>query len=550
MKSRVYGIAIVLILISCQLSAYASEDQTIEISVSRRDSLINICKKYLDDPSQWRRVARINRLADPDLILPGQMLKLPIELLKGAPADSVVTFLKGDVLTKGNANEEWHALHLNDVLRAGSEVRTGGDGAVEISAEDGTVYLMRSNTSLRVKTLKRGLKFFIQRLYLQTGRIISKIKAATGLEPRYEIQTPSAVTAARGTEFNVSVDTNNYTRAEVLEGTVDVAAMTRKAIVNEGEGIVVKMNEPPAQPRKLLPPPELIGREPLYRAMPLSFQFKRVEGASSYKVMLTRDRDARDVVEEIVGRPDERLDIFNVDDGVYYLRSLTVDDAGLEGRLSAAEEIKVRVNPLPPLMQSPADGAEFRGKSPAFRWLAVKDATHYHLQIAEDREFSDIVVDRRDITIPEFTADSLAYKRYNIRIGSVAADGYEGDWSVITKFELVPPPPSPPVEKPLVDDTQVHIRWRTIGEGITYHFQMAKDIAFSEMLSDQRVDQAEIVLNKPEKAGTYYVRTSSIDTKGYEGSFSTPQSFAVERKPSFALLGIFGVTCILLLLLL
>jgi hypothetical protein len=137
-----------------------------------------------------------------------------------------------------------------------------------------------------------------------------------------------------------------------------------------------------------------------------------------------------------------------------------------------------------------------------------------------------------------------------MRLSSVAIDGYEGDWSVVTGFVFVPPPPSPPVEKPQMDDTQVHIRWRTMGEGITYHFQMAKDIAFREIVSDQKVNRAEVTLSRPEEAGTYYVRTSSIDTKGYEGSFSTPQSFTIERKSSYTLLGIVGAACIILLLLL
>jgi hypothetical protein len=56
---------------------------------------------------------------------------------------------------------------------------------------------------------------------------------------------------------------------------------------------------------------------------------------------------------------------------------------------------------------------------------------------------------------------------------------------------------------------------------------MAKDREFREILIDQRIDQSSVLIPKP-KPGVYYVRTSSIDSKGYEGEFSKPQSFEIK----------------------
>ena len=72
---------------------------------------------------------------------------------------------------------------------------------------------------------------------------------------------------------------------------------------------------------------------------------------------------------------------------------------------------------------------------------------------------------------------------------------------------------------------ELRVRWRHLGDGITYHFQMAKNQEFKEVLIDEKLTKPEIAFEKPSDVGTYYIRTSAIDTHGYEGDFSEPQSF-------------------------
>jgi hypothetical protein len=202
---------------------------------------------------------------------------------------------------------------------------------------------------------------------------------------------------------------------------------------------------------------------------------------------------------------------------------------GLEGPSLEPAEIKVRANPLPPYIQSPADGEDIRGKSLRFEWLKVKQAVKYHLQVAEDDQFQTLVADNRDIIAVSSRIGSLDFKTYYFRIRSVAADGYEGIWSDTLSFNIIPPPPSPPVEKPEVGDKELRVRWRNLGDGITYHFQMAKDQAFTDVLMDEKLAKPEITFEKPSAVGTYYIRTSGIDSHGYEGEFSEPQSFEVKN---------------------
>lgn len=547
MKYLIHYIMLVVFIISGYSSVHAEDEQMIELTISKGDSLIRICREYLDEPRHWKEVSSINRLSNPDIIYPGQTLKIPIRLLKGTPMDGVVTFLKGEVEQLPPGEVKWRPVLSGDVIREGSMVKTSNDGTVEITFPDGSSFLMRPDTSIALTTSrKKGVSHIVNKLYLEFGRMIMTIKRATGIDSRYEIEGPSAVAAVRGTEFRLSVDEKSATRSEVLKGLVAVEAMKHKVEVKEGEGTLVNKGEPPVQPVKLLPPPEPVNIQPVYKHLPAVIQFSRIENASTYRVMLARDREFKDVVKEKIIKPGEFAEFKDGEDGEYFLQGLSIDNAGLEGIPHEAVQVRIRVNPLPPFIQLPLDGAEYRGTFPEFRWLKVSDAAKYHIQIAEDRDFKAIAADtyERDV---KHTAKGLDYKTYYFRISSSATDGYEADWSDTLNFTIVPPPPSPPVEKPEMGEDNITIRWRESGPGVTYHFQMAGDEQFSSMLFDRRLESPFAVFPKPETPGTYYVRTSCIDSKGYEGGFSQPQSFEIKGRFPYWLLGVSGAALLFFL---
>jgi hypothetical protein len=212
-----------------------------------------------------------------------------------------------------------------------------------------------------------------------------------------------------------------------------------------------------------------------------------------------------------------------------------------------AVKVHVRVNPLPPFIQIPVDNSEFRDKTVLFQWLNVKDAVRYHLQVSENREFSSMVVDTDDIQSAKYSSDNFTFKTYYFRLSSIAADRYEGVWSDVQSFTIIPPPPAPPVEEPEMGEKEINLRWRDLGSDVVYHFQMSTDEEFSEIIIDERIDEPHITIDRPEKRGTYYVRTRGIDSEGYEGDFSLPQSFRIQGSYYEALAVIGSVVLIFLL---
>ena len=542
-------ILLAVLLFTCTSNIHASGDQTVDLKVTKGDSLINICKKYLENPSKWPEVGKASRLKNPNIIYPDQVLQIPVGLLRGTPLDSEVTFIKGDVKIQKKDGDEWAVLHLRDKVTQGSTLQTGSESSVEITFEDNSTLFLKPNTMLGVTTAqKKGLLAIVHDLYLKTGRAITNIKSATGTDSRFQINTPSAVASARGTQFRVSIDEKASTRAEVLEGRVAVKGMDTEVEVKQGEGTLVEKGAAPAQPSKLLAPPKIAGYKSIYKDLPLTIKFDETEETAAIRAALSKEQEGNEILFENVIKSKESFVVNNIADGSYYLISSSIDRKGLEGPQSDPAIIKLRANPLPPFIQIKEDEVEFIGKSAEFKWLKVKDAVKYHVQAAEDKEYVRIKEEQKDYRTETYKTGVLDYNTYYFRVSSIANDGYEGGWSNTVTFRLIPPPPAPQLEKPEVDKKSISLKWRDLGEEMTYHFQMSDDETFKTTLVDEKLQKPGITLQKPKDPGTYYIRTSSVDKKGREGDFSTPQSFEVERGFPYMQFGIIGAFGILLLL--
>ncbi len=535
------------LLIMCFTAVPARAAETINITVSRGDCLICLCEKYLADPANdWQKIARLNHLSNPARIYPGDVLAFPVDLLKGIPLAGVVTFLKGRVEFLPADGSSWIPLKLNAALMQGEVIRTLDKSAVEISYQDGDILFLRDNTKLRIDTARaRTSRNRVYEMFLKAGRAINTIRRSTGKKVRYRVRTPTAVAAARGTEFRTRVEGDEVTRVEVLKGVVNVSADGRVVDVAAGHGAVVTPKETAPQLAVLLPPPRPLAVKSLYRQMPLEFSFSAVAGAAASRVMLARDAALKDVVKEKTITPSAVLRIVGVKDGIYFLGCRSIDRFGLEGFFDKPVQVKVRVNPLPPFIKYPKSKAALKEQKVKLLWLKVGDAAAYHLQLAADKIFTSPIIDLKDITDTAYQTAKLAYGTYYFRISSIAADNYEGVWSDTGRFSLIPPPPAPPIEPPrLGKGKDVHIRWRNIGLGITYQVQIARRPDFAAIWLNKTIKKAELSFERPKKAATYYVRTRAIDPDGYTGNWSAPQSFTIRHKWEGWAFGAFFVTLI------
>lgn len=77
---------------------------------------------------------------------------------------------------------------------------------------------------------------------------------------------------------------------------------------------------------------------------------------------------------------------------------------------------------------------------------------------------------------------------------------------------------------------KVHIRWKNLGEGIIYQFQMARDREFQQIIIDQKCERPEIVFTQPDASGIYYIRTRPVYPNGSAGKFSPAQVYELSVK--------------------
>lgn len=108
----------------------------------------------------------------------------------------------------------------NAIFLEGTTIETDADAKILLRLEDGSEVLLRSASSMVLKqeTLPTGATLFD----LILGRLRAVVtKRFTGT-PSFQLGTPSAIVAVRGTRFEVEVNSHRVTEVDVEQGIVQV----------------------------------------------------------------------------------------------------------------------------------------------------------------------------------------------------------------------------------------------------------------------------------------------------------------------------------------
>ncbi|MGZ3319328.1 MAG: FecR family protein [Isosphaeraceae bacterium] len=134
------------------------------------------------------------------------------------------------------------------VLPANTVLDTGEGRLVLVLRTDESEIIVQPHTRLVVKEPAPGNW---DTLEILLGRVRAYIRKRTGGAPPFQMGTPSAVIAVRGTRFDVEVNGRGVSEVDVFDGLVEVASSTNpgsSVLVSPGFSTRVGMGTAPEPP--------------------------------------------------------------------------------------------------------------------------------------------------------------------------------------------------------------------------------------------------------------------------------------------------------------
>jgi hypothetical protein len=439
-------------------------------TIARDETLSMVAARFTGDTRNWQQIGKINHIPNDRTVPIGTAISIPARLLIEKSAFATIAAVHGEVSILGK-----DGVLITPAVGAevpeGALVATAAQGFITLSLKDGTFFSVTPGSNLQLTLLR--MKEFTGRprtsLTLEKGRVTSTVTPFTLPETRYEVHTPLSAAGVRGTQFRVNMD-DGKSFNEVLQGTVRVAP--------PGPGV------PVAAARNV-------------KDLPANY------GA-------------------VVG--------------------------------AAGQPVAPVVLPDPPTL---ADGDAKQDKSPVRFTLtapAKSDVRSYRASVSRDAGGRDVVANAvvanaaiaanpaadtaagTVITTPLRITD-LDDGHYYLQVASRDGNGLEGK-PAITEFTLkahpLPPFPSAPGPKlrSSVDGkpVEVQFQWADVGAGVSYHFQIASDPGFTQLLADRDGLKTNEYRHEAVPPGSFYWHVATVESnKGVadQGPYSDVKSLEI-----------------------
>ena len=334
------------------------------VTIEQGDTLSGLGQRWLAEPRRWTELQRHNKIKDPNLLVPGSRLAIPVALLREKPAGITVGSVSGQA-----QKADGTPVVSGERLPVGSAIKTADNGYVTIKLVDGSTLKLQSRSDLKIERARRlpGSDATDTQIQLQKGQAEVEFKSNAPKTSRFEIRTGFASAAVRGTSFRVAA-AEGGTRTEVTEGTIAFAGLppnagdaapTDAVPIPSGFGSIVDESRKPIAPVRLLDAPAL-PQEPVFQPAPaLRLSFAPLEGAVSYRAWLAADAGFEHMVgEAVLSQPN--VSFSGLKPGSYVLRVRATDKFGLEGRDGYAI-----IGMLPEGAAAPASGSAPMTPAPA-----------------------------------------------------------------------------------------------------------------------------------------------------------------------------------------
>ena len=488
--------------------AFANESRLYTYTTAQGDNLISVAKKHLIDRGDWQSLQKINAIKNPNAMLVGSRIKIPVEAMRMEPASVKV------VSVQGSADANGSPIKGGEVFNEGTKLATGGDGFVTLQLADGSLLTVQSKSSVRLENARQfvnsgGVTDSIVRL--DSGRVETTVAKQRNSGARYEIRTPTSNMGVRGTVFRVGAESGEAGGAarassEVLEGRVAVAGTgsvkSADVALNQGFGTVAEANKAPLPPIELLPAPPTANLAKRVNDSEIEFKFAAIAKAKKYRGQLARDKAFKNPVADVLveiqsGTASIRFSPIPL--GEYFLRVRAIDGLGLEGNNGEHTFSVVRQLAAPVISAVAADAK--------FAWNAVPGAALYRLQVSADEKFTSLLIDEAALKTPGFSPNkALGFGNYSWRVAAIDQGGSIGVFSAPQSLIVVGAPV--PLDPPRVDGARATFTWQG-NAALLYQLQIARDEWFHDLVLTKQMNGNFVAADDMPK-GFYFARIRAI----------------------------------------
>lgn len=452
------------------------------------------------------QLLQYNKIGNGTTLAAGDSIRIPLAWLKRQPQPARATSVTGTLQLISGTTSQKIALGKDTLIRVGDEILSAS-GTATIELTDGSEVRISPNSRLIFNRLTQYGKAGMvdTRLRLNSGEIHTRVKPIMEGGARFEIETPSAVAAVRGTAFALQTSAQG-TRLQVTEGDVDFGApgKTRRIPAGFGASLSTTGNDS-LSIRRLPPAPTLNPLPPRLTQLPTTMTWQQSR-APMHRVDIFESDTGRWVESrKLTGNS---FDIGRLDNGSYEVHLAALDTRGIAGMpriLPVEVDLQARAADL----VTPADGDTVNDDMPEFRWQLNGDNEVARVEIAEGKDFRNLIATSE--WAPETAAlpsRPLGPGKYYWRVVTEA-----GGNSVATTQprELVVNGSLPPVRIISVNyiNSQVRVFWEKVGTATGYRLQLSEEPGFNNIIKEATLSDTTAALRLI-PGRRYFVRLKAI----------------------------------------
>jgi len=507
---------------------YAAEPRAEDWHYTLRpgDNLQKISQTLLNRQHTWTDLVQHNQIEQVSALAPGSILRIPMHWLKHQPLPATVKSISGSAQIKRASQTYFKLLKKSTQIRVGDEVATR-EGSVLIEfADKSTIRLEKQSNLVFNKLSHFGKTGMVDtRLRLIKGSLSTEVTPLVK-GSRYEITTPSAVAAVRGTKFRL-ISKNTETKLEVLEGNVDFSGKYGSKIVAAGQGATIRQDRTSIEINKLPSAPKPLFANKIIEDLPAKLRWEEQKASDEYRFELTdANKNNKRIATSKSSEPE--LNLTHIQNGDYDISMRAINQKNYEG-INSLSKISVNISSEVAELLAPLDGSIIDTSTPNFVWQFKDPSVLGKLELAKDADFILPVIKF------DFGADnkiqlkeSLQPGRYFWRVVALADDSEESTSAV---RELSIRGVLSPIKILSVNyvASQVGLFWNSVDNAQGYILQISDSKSFKNILKEQTLGKAKahLRLNTDKQ---YYARVKGIGNDLFTSDFGPTKSLFIKTK--------------------